>query len=138
MWLWAAFWVLLAGVVGTFTFVNWEILTARTALNLLVAQMTAPLGLVMLGGLVALTFVYLVFLVWLETKAMLQIGKRRTSGENATATATLADLRSALDQHFESLKNETSESLRRVVSRLERVEERMTDRIEQPVTRRVG
>jgi hypothetical protein len=70
---WAIFWAIVAVFFGLFVVANWQVLTLQTSINLLVSQVTAPLGLVMLGAMGVLTLFYLLFLVWLETRALVQL-----------------------------------------------------------------
>jgi hypothetical protein len=70
---WAIFWAIVAVFFGLFVVANWQVLTLQTSINLLVSQVTAPLGLVMLGVMGVLTLLYLLFLVWLETRVLVQL-----------------------------------------------------------------
>lgn len=58
--------VAIVAMVGLFAIANWSTLAAQTTLNLLVAQVEAPLGIVMLMMLGAVMFVYLALLVVAE------------------------------------------------------------------------
>src|SRR3970282_780147 len=102
--LWVTLWVAVAAMLGVFSIVNWQALMAPVALDFIVAQVTAPLGVAMLGAIAVLTLLYLLFLVWLETKALLQIGR---SGPGA----------------------ETDGSMRNVVARLEHLEQALRDEV---------
>lgn len=102
--LWVMLWIVVVAAVGAFSVVNWQVLMAPVALDFIVAQVTAPLGVAMLGAIAVLTLLYLLFLVWLETKALLQIGR---SGPRA----------------------ETDGSMRNVVARLEHLEQALRDEV---------
>ena len=102
--LWVTLWVAVAAMLGVFSIVNWQALMAPVALDFIVAQVAAPLGVAMLGAVAVLTLLYLLFLVWLETKALLQFGR--------------ADSRA-----------ETERSMRDIVARLEHVEQALKDEV---------
>src|SRR6266853_680942 len=53
--------------IGIFAAVNWKAIVAPTTLSLVVADVQAPLGLIMLGITVLLTVLFLLFLVYLQT-----------------------------------------------------------------------
>ena len=112
---WAAFWALIAVAVGGFTWINWQVLTARTAIDFGVAQISAPLGLVLLAAMAALTLFFLMFLVWIETTALVQIGraKRQSPGESSPAT---------MDQFRQELE-------RTIIARLDHVEQVVKDEV---------
>ena len=102
--LWVTLWVAVVAMLGVFSIVNWQALMAPVALDFIVAQVAAPLGVAMLGAVAVLTLLYLLFLVWLETKALLQFGR--------------ADSRA-----------ETERSMRDIVARLEHVEQALKDEV---------
>jgi len=51
---------------------NWFTIIALTTLNLTVAEVNAPLGLLMLGILALLTAVFLTFIVYLQTSVLFE------------------------------------------------------------------
>lgn len=67
--IWAIVLVLVVAIVAAFAVANWAALAAPTSINLVLAEVTAPLGLTMLGGVMGLTLLFLLFVVRLETKA---------------------------------------------------------------------
>jgi uncharacterized integral membrane protein len=77
--------VLLAGL---FALVNWTTFTTPTQLNLGVALVTAPLGLVMLGFVVVLALMYVGSVVFLQGSALME--SRRLS-RDLQAQRELAD-----------------------------------------------
>ena len=55
-----------------FMVLNWPTIMAPTTLNLAVAQVNAPLGLVMLGMLALLTALFLFYIVYLQTSVLFE------------------------------------------------------------------
>ncbi|MES2499380.1 MAG: LapA family protein [Pseudomonadota bacterium] len=51
---------------------NWSTIMAPTTLNLGVAEVNAPLGLVMLGMIAVLTALFLIFIVYLQTSVLFE------------------------------------------------------------------
>lgn len=67
--------IVLFGVLAlflVFMILNWTTIMAPTTLNLAVAEVNAPLGLVMLGILAVLTAVFLTFIVYLQTSVLFE------------------------------------------------------------------
>lgn len=65
----------LLGVLGLFLIfmvLNWTTILAPTTLNLGVADVNAPLGLVMLGMIAVITALFLVFIVYLQTSVLFE------------------------------------------------------------------
>lgn len=62
----------LLGLFLAFTLLNWTTIMEPTMLNLGVAEVNAPLGLVMLGMLALLTVLFLIFTVYLQTSVLLE------------------------------------------------------------------
>lgn len=55
-----------------FMILNWATIMAPTALNLAVAQVNAPLGLVMLGIIALLSALFLIYIVYLQTSVLFE------------------------------------------------------------------
>ena len=60
------------GVFLAFMVLNWTTIMAPTILNLGVAEVNAPLGLVMLGMIALLTALFLIFIVYLQTSVLFE------------------------------------------------------------------
>lgn len=76
------------GALTAFVLVNWEILNAPTALSLAFTEVTAPLGLVMLGFIVLVTVLFLSYIVYLQMSGLLET---RRHGKELQAQRALAD-----------------------------------------------
>jgi uncharacterized integral membrane protein len=125
--------VLIAGLAA----LNWSAFTARVPLNLLVTHAEAPLALVMLGVIAALTLLYLLFLAGSETRALLE-GRRhvreldaeRKRADEAEASR-YAQLRTYLEAELLALRAQTGDSAREVIARVERAEATLKAEVEQ-------
>ncbi|MFA6900897.1 MAG: LapA family protein [Desulfurivibrionaceae bacterium] len=74
--------------IASFTALNWSAFMTPTTLSLGVADVQAPLGLVMLGLLALLTALFLIFLVYLQTSVLLEA---RRHARELQANRELAD-----------------------------------------------
>lgn len=82
------FLVLALAVIGAFAALNWPAFTQVTTLSLGFASVTAPLGLIMLGMLVAVSVLFLAYLVSLQTSVLLET---RRHARELQAHRALAD-----------------------------------------------
>lgn len=80
--------LLLALLFGAFVVVNWSVFLAPTSLSLLVTTVQAPLGLLMLGVLAAVTAVCGGTMVWWQARVLLET-RRHT--QELQAQRALAD-----------------------------------------------
>lgn len=126
---WTIFWLLVVAIVATFGVVNWQVLMASTNINLLFAQVTAPLGFIMFGALVTLGLLFLIFLVWLETKVLVDLGRTNRPASSPSSGAPIADLRADLERQLSALRAETTDSMRNVMGRFEHVERVIRDEV---------
>jgi uncharacterized integral membrane protein len=103
------FLLLVLAAIGVFAALNWSVIMMPTELNLVLATVQAPLGLVMLGLMVFLLAIFLVYLVYLQTTVLLD---SRTHAKELQANRRLADqaeasrfteLRSFLETELKSI-----------------------------------
>lgn len=66
------FLLLAVGAIAAFTALNWSAFMTQATLSLGVANVQAPLGLVMLGLVAFLAALFLVFVVYLQTSVLLE------------------------------------------------------------------
>ncbi len=120
--------VIVLTVLGTFAALNWETLAAPAPLHLLVTRVEAPPGLILLTATAVLTVLYLLFVLGLETAALVEA---RRSGRELLAQRKLADdaeasrfteLRKHLDDELTQLKAAPAEAAQRVVERVGQAE----------------
>jgi hypothetical protein len=96
--------------ISVFAALNWNVIMMPTTLSLGVAVVEAPLGLVMLGILAFLTALFLVFVVYLQTSALLEA---RRHARELQSNRELAD--QAETSRFTELKRFLEVELKRQV-----------------------
>lgn len=82
------FLILVLVAIGGFSVLNWDVIVKPTALNLLVADLQAPLGLIMLGLIVFLVAFFLIYVLYLQTTVLLDA---RSHAKELAANRKLAD-----------------------------------------------
>ena len=129
------FLVVLAAL-GVFTALNWAAITAPTSVHLGVARREIPLGLVLVGALVAVTLLSAAFLAWIETSSLLEtrrlareLQSQRQLAENAEASR-YAELRAYLAGELAALRALPDSASQSVIARLERSEEALRGEID--------
>ncbi|MBN9461891.1 MAG: LapA family protein [Burkholderiales bacterium] len=129
--------LLVFGVLAAFVLVNWGALNAPTTLSLAFAQVQAPLGIVMLGFVVAVTVLFLAYIVYLQMSGLLET---RRHGKELQTQRTLADqaeasrfteLRGFLDGEFARLGQRQAELDAALRARLDTLERQLKLDIEQ-------
>ncbi len=82
------FLLLVLVAIAGFAALNWSVILAPTALNLGVADIQAPLGLIMMGVVVFLLGLFLVYVLYLQTTVLLDA---RSHAKELQANRKLAD-----------------------------------------------
>lgn len=117
-------------LTGLFALINWTAFSTPTTLNLGVAMVTAPLGLVMLGIVALLAVMYVVSVVAVQSIALLE-GRRLT--RDLEAQRALADkaeasrfteLRAAMDTELQRQRQLHDELRAALFTRLDQMEQR--------------
>lgn len=106
--------LLLVLLFGAFVAVNWSVFLAPTPLSLLVTTVQAPLGLLMLGVLAAVTAVCSGTMVWWQAKVLLET-RRHT--QELQAQRALADQAEA--SRFTSLQGVLQAEVTRLAERVD-------------------
>jgi uncharacterized integral membrane protein len=114
--------------VGLFAGLNWTAVTAPTDLSLLFARVTAPLGMVLLTVIAAITILYAMLLAWRETAALLEarrhareLDAQRRLAQEAEASR-FTELRGYLAAELGELRTAPDATTREVLARLDRLE----------------
>lgn len=123
--------VLVFGALAAFVLVNWAVLNTPTTLSLAFAEVQAPLGVVMLGFIVAVTVLFLGYIAYLQMSGLLEM---RRHGKELQAQRQLADqaeasrfteLRGFLEAEFARQATRRSESEATLRGRLDALEQQL-------------
>ncbi len=128
-------------VVLTFILVfaglNWSVITTPATVSLLVADIQAPIGLIMLGMIVMVTVLFLAFAVYLQTTVLLdarrhsrELQAQRELADQAEASR-FTDLRGFLDAELRKLGGQVAESRAGISERLDRAVQDLHTTIDQ-------
>jgi Na+-transporting methylmalonyl-CoA/oxaloacetate decarboxylase gamma subunit len=129
--------IVVAGAIALFAAANWGAFTAPTTLHFGFATVDAPLGLIMLVLTALLAFVFLVFIIYLQTSVLLE-GRRharelqaqRELAEQAEASRynqLRQFLEAAIDKHAEQTDRMRAE----VLEKLHQLDRELRSAIEQ-------
>lgn len=125
----------LMGILA-FAIANWAVIVAPTTVSLLVADIQAPLGFILLSFTALTTVLFLSYVVYLQTTVLLdarrhtkELAAQRELADKAEASR-FTDLRGHLDAEFRKLAdqieqsgNSTAASIGELEDRLERSSE---------------
>ena len=116
--------VAVVALLALFTVVNWQTFITPTDLNLVVARVQAPLGLVMLGFTAVLAAVLLAYALKVQINALSdsrkqseELRRQRELADQAEASR-FTDLRNYLEQELQALRNAQQEAGRQLRSDL--------------------
>ncbi len=120
-----------------FAGVNWSVITTPATVTLLVADIQAPIGLIMLGMIVMVTVLFLAFAVYLQTTVLLdarrhsrELQAQRELADQAEASR-FTDLRGFLDAELRKLGGQVAESRAGISERLDRAVQDLHTTIDQ-------
>ncbi|MBC8007908.1 MAG: LapA family protein [Prolixibacteraceae bacterium] len=129
--------LLVLTVVVVFAIVNWSVITAPATVSLLVTDVQAPLGLIMLGLAVLITVLFLIYLAYLQTSVLLEARRhsrelqaQRELADQAEASR-FTDLRGFLDTELRKLAGQFAESRAVVSGRVDQSERDLRTTIEE-------
>ena len=131
------FLILVLVAIGGFTMLNWSAFLLPTTLNLGVAEVQAPLGLIMLGALVMVAAVFMVYILYLQTTVLLdtrqhtkELQSNRKLADQAEASR-FTELRGFLDAELKRQLAQDAESRAAVVARIDQLERDLRTAVEQ-------
>ncbi len=126
--------------VSAFTVLNWNAFMATTTLSLGVAEVQAPLGLVMLALVVALVAFFLVFVVYFQTTVLLdtrrhakELRSNRELADKAEASR-FTELRTFLAAELKAQQGLASESKTVLLARMDQLDIEVRAAVEQSGT----
>jgi uncharacterized integral membrane protein len=129
--------VIVLGMVAIFAFLNWGAFMAQTTLSVGFTTLEAPLGLILLAVTGALTLLFLIYLVYLQSSALVEsrrfsreLQTQRDVADNAEASR-FNHLQSFLKTELGQLGNQTIESKTAVLAKLDQLERDLRATIEQ-------
>jgi hypothetical protein len=120
--------LVLIGVLGlflAFMVLNWATIMTPTTLNLGIAEVNAPLGLVMLGMIALLTALFLVFIVYLQTSVLFEARRHakelQTNRELAdkAEASRFTELRQFMDAEIQKQASAQAESDSALLAKLD-------------------
>jgi hypothetical protein len=126
-----------AGAIALFAAANWGAFTAPTTLRFGFGTVDAPLGLIMLGLTALLAFVFLVFIIYLQTTVLLE-GRRHA--RELQAQRDLADqaeasrynqLRQFLETALDTNAQQTDRARAEILGKLDQLDRELRSAIEQ-------
>lgn len=131
------FLLIVLGAITVFAALNWNAFMAPTTLSLGVANVQAPLGIIMLGVLAFLSAVFLIFIVSLQTSVLFE---SRRHARELQANRELADqaeasrfteLRIFLEGELKRQAGFEAESKGAVLARMDQLEQDLRAAVEQ-------
>jgi uncharacterized integral membrane protein len=131
------FLILVLVAVGGFSALNWNAFLTPIALNLGLAEVQAPLGLIMLGALVMVAAVFMVYILYLQTTVLLdtrqhtkELQSNRKLADQAEASR-FTELRGFLEAELKRQLAQDAESRAAVVARIDQLERDLRTAVEQ-------
>jgi hypothetical protein len=115
-------------VIGVFAAVNWQAIVAPTTVSLVVTDVQAPIGLIMLGITVLVTVLFLLFVVYLQTSVLLDTRRhtRELQGQRELAdkaeASRFTELRAFLEAELRRLGERSAETQASLAARVDQVQ----------------
>ena len=131
------FLILVLVAIGGFSALNWNAFLTPTSLNLGLAEVQGPLGLIMLGALVMVAAVFMVYILYLQTTVLLdtrqhtkELQSNRKLADQAEASR-FTELRGFLETELKRQLAQDAESRAAVVARINQLERDLRTAVEQ-------
>ncbi len=117
-------------LTGSFALINWSSFNTPTTLNLGVAMVTAPLGMVMLGIVTLLAVMYIASVVYLQSTAMIEgrrlnrdLATQRELADKAEASR-FTELRGFIVSEMQRVDRAHQELRNAMLARMDQMEQR--------------
>lgn len=124
-------------VLGVFTLANWDALNTPANLSFLVFHLEAPLGIVLLGAIVAFVALFTAYTLILRTAMLMdarrherELRSQQKLAEQVEASR-LSELRSQLEQSFAELRDMADTTRKELGTRLDGMEQTLRNVIEE-------
>ncbi len=131
------FLVLVVVAIGTFAVINWNVITTQTTLSLGIANVQAPLGLIMLGLFAFLTALFLVFIIYLQTSVLIEarrhareLQSHRDLADQAEASR-FTELRGFLEKELKKQTDLDAESRAAILARMDQLDRDLRSVVEE-------
>ena len=131
------FLLLVLVAIAGFSVLNWGAIITPTTLNLGIADVQAPLGLILLGAVILVAAVFLVYIVYLQTTVLLdsrqhakELQSNRKLADQAEASR-FTELRSFLDVELKRQLAQDAESRAALLTRLDQLDHELRSVVEQ-------
>ena len=127
------FFVIILGAIVALTALNWEAFNTPTSLWLGVATVQAPLGLVMLGLTGALTFYFLVCILYLQSSVMLEARRHAKELQNSREleASRFSELHRFIEEEIQSVAKQDAEAQTALLQRLDKLDTGVVSAVEQ-------
>ncbi|MBF8176892.1 MAG: LapA family protein [Burkholderiaceae bacterium] len=127
------FFVIILGAIVALAALNWEAFNTPTALWLGVATVQAPLGLVMLGLTGALTFYFLVCILYLQSSVMLEARRHAKELQNSREleASRFSELHRFIEEEIQSVAKQDAEAQTALLQRLDKLDTGVVSAVEQ-------
>lgn len=129
--------VIVLGVLIVFALINWSAFMSQTTLSVGFTTVEAPLALILIGIAGLLTLLFLIYVVYLQSSALLESRRHtrelqveREMAEQAEASRFI-QLRSFLETELGKLANQTEECRAGVLARLDQLEGNLRSAVDQ-------
>ena len=115
-------------LIGVFAVVNWKAIMTPMSLSVLVTQVQAPLGLIMLAISALLAVLFLLYIVYLQSSVLFdtrrharEMQEQRELADKAEASR-FTELRTFLQAELLKLAGESNEAQARLTARLDQLQ----------------
>ena len=115
-------------LIGILITLNWALISQNTPLNFGVAQVDAPLGLVLVGMIITLSALFLLYIVYMQANMLLENRRRDKEMAEQRALADTAeasrftDLRQYLQDEINNIARAREDHKLQIMARLDRME----------------
>ena len=126
-------------LIGVFITLNWALISQNTPLNFGVAQVDAPLGLVLVGMIITLSALFLLYIVYMQANMLLENRRRDKEMAEQRALADTAeasrftDLRQYLQDEINNIARAREDHKLQIMARLDRMESGLAANNKPPV-----
>ena len=115
-------------LIGVFITLNWALISQNMPLNFGIAQVDAPLGLVLVGMIITLSALFLLYIVYMQANMLLEHRRRDKEMAEQRALADTAeasrftDLRQYLQDEINNIARAREDHKLQIMARLDRME----------------